>query len=579
LTFEIALAFAILIGALVIFSLDLFPIDLVALAIMALILILGPILGVTPQEALSGFSNPATITVLAMFILSGGINRTGAINLLARTMARFAGDVELRQLITIMLVVGPISIFINNTAAVAILIPSVIALAHEHHRAPSKLLIPLSFFSQLAGVITLIGTSTNILASTLSAQSGYGPFGMFEFAKVGLLIFVTGALYLLLIGRKLLPERQTEPELTDSYQVKEYLTEVIVLPDSPLVGKSVVDSRLREEFDIHVWEVLRDGQKLAHPLGDKILQIGDILCIKTNTRQLLKISDVEGLAIEPEARLEGYELKSGRRKLLEVVIGPNSDLIGGTLQTTNFRHHYNCTVIAIRQHGEVIQERLGRVRLHFGDTLLLRGTISALAQVKREPGFIVGEEVPVEEFRTEKIPVALAIVAGVVIIAALGQPILVTALVGGVLMVVTGCLKMNELHESIRLDVIFLLAGLIPLGLALENTGGAQLLADLAVQAAAYVAPLIVLGIFYLTAMILTELISNNATVVVMVPVAVTTAETLGLDPRAFILAIMFAASTSFSTPVGYQTNTMMLPLNLLLAVVTPLYIYLVWGL
>jgi di/tricarboxylate transporter len=594
LTFEIALAFAILIGALVIFSLDLFPIDLVALAIMALILILGPILGVTPQEALSGFSNPATITVLAMFILSGGINRTGAINLLARTMARFAGDVELRQLITIMLVVGPISIFINNTAAVAILIPSVIALAHEHHRAPSKLLIPLSFFSQLAGVITLIGTSTNILASTLSAQSGYGPFGMFEFAKVGLLIFVTGALYLLLIGRKLLPERQTEPELTDSYQIKEYLTEVIVLHDSPLVGKSVVDSRLREEFDIHVWEVLRDGQKLAHPLGDKILQIGDILSIKTNTRQLLKISDVEGLAIEPEARLEGYELKSGRRKLLEVVIGPNSDLIGGTLQTTNFRHHYNCTVIAIRQHGEVIQERLGRVRLHFGDTLLLRGTISALAQVKREPGFIVGEEVPVEEFRTEKIPVALAIVAGVVIIAALGQPILVTALVGGVLMVVTGCLKMNELHESIRLDVIFLLAGLIPLGLALENTGGAQLLADLAVQAAAYVAPLIVLGIFYLTAMILTELISNNATVVVMVPVAVTTAETLGLDPRAFILAIMFAASTSFSTPVGYQTNTMIygpggykfldftrvgLPLNLLLAVVTPLYIYLVWGL
>ncbi len=593
-TLEIALAFAILIGALVIFALDLFPIDLVALAIMALILILGPILGVTPQEAISGFSNPATITVLAMFILSGGINRTGAINLLAQHMARFAGNAELRQLITIMLVVAPISIFINNTAAVAILIPSVIALAHEHRRAPSKLLIPLSFFSQLAGIITLIGTSTNILASTLSARAGYGAFGMFEFAKVGLLIFVTGALYLLLFGRKLLPERQTELELTESYQIKEYLTEVIVLSNSPLVGKRLVDSRLREQFDIHVWEVLRDGQELAHPLGDKVLKAGDILCIKTNTRQLLKISEAEGLAIEPEARLESRELKSDQRKLLEVVIGPNSDLIGGTLQTTNFRHHYNSTVIAIRQHGEVIQERLGQVRLHFGDTLLLRGTISALAQIKREPGFIVGEEVPVEEFRTEKIPTALAIVAGVVIIAALGQPILVTALVGSVLMVVTGCLKMNELRESIRLDVIFLLAGLIPLGLALEKTGGAQLLADLAVQAAAYVAPLIVLGIFYLTAMILTELISNNATVVVMVPVAVTTAETLGLDPTAFILAIMFAASTSFSTPVGYQTNTMIygpggykfldftrvgLPLNLLLAIVTPLYIYLVWGL
>jgi di/tricarboxylate transporter len=251
-------------------------------------------------------------------------------------------------------------------------------------------------------------------------------------------------------------------------------------------------------------------------------------------------------------------------------------------------------VIAIRQRGQLIRERLGQIRLHFGDTLLLRGTAVALAQIKREPGFIVGEEAPPEEFRTEKIPVALAIVGGVVIIAALGQPILVTALVGCVLMVLTGCLKMNELHQSIRLDVIFLLAGVIPLGLVLERTGGAQLLANLAIQSAAYVPPLIVLGIFYLMAMLLTELISNNATVVVMVPVAVATATTLGLDPRAFILAIMFAASTSFSTPVGYQTNTMIYgpggykfsdfirvgaPLNLLLAIVTPVYIYLVWGL
>jgi di/tricarboxylate transporter len=484
--------------------------------------------------------------------------------------------------------------FINNTAAVAILIPSVITLAREHRRAPSKLLIPLSFFSQLAGIITLIGTSTNILASVLSAREGYGAFGMFEFAKVGLLVFVTGVLYILLIGRKLLPERRVEPEITEKYQIKEYLTEVIILPNSPLVDKSVVESRLREQFDVHVWEILRDDQKLAHPLGNKVLQAGDILCIKTNTKELLKIKDDKGLALEPEVHLEGQELESGRRELLEVVIGPNSDLIGGTLQTTNFRHHYNCTVIAIRQQGALIQERLDRVRFRFGDTLLLRGTSFALNQIKREPGFIVGEGVPLEEFRTEKIPIALAIVGGVVIIAALGQPILVTALVGCVLMVVTGCLKMNELHESIRLDVIFLLAGVIPLGLTLERTGGAQLLANLAVQSAAYVPPLMVLVIFYLMAMVLTELISNNATVVVMVPVAVATAETLGLDPRAFILAIMFAASTSFSTPVGYQTNTMIygpggykfldftkvgLPLNLLLAILTPLYIYLVWGL
>ena len=593
-TLGIVLAFAILIGALVIFALELFPIDFVAFAILALILALGPLLNVEPEEAIAGFSNPATITVLAMFILSGGIDRTGIINILAQRIVRLAGRTELGQLVAVLLVVGPISALINNTAAVAILIPMVISLTREHKSAPSKLLIPLSFFSQLAGVITLIGTSTNILASSLSAGAGYGDFQMFEFAHIGVLVFITGALYLLFLGPKLLPARFVEHEFAESYHIKDYLTEVIILPDSPLVGTCLVESGLREQFDIHVLEILRNGRRLGHPLGERVFEADDILFIKANTQQLLKIKDIEGLAIVPEVRWEPEDLKRNQRNLLEVVIGPNSDLIGGTLESTNFRYHYNCTVIAIRKHGEIIRERLGRVTLNFGDTLLLRGAAPALEQIKREAGFIVTEEVELEEYRTEKIPVAMAILAGVIIFAALGQPILVTSIVGCVLMVLTGCLKVNELHESVRWDVIFLLAGLIPLGLALERTGGAHLLTNLATQSAQYVPPLVVLGIFYVMAMILTELISNNATVVVMVPIGITTAETLGLDPRAFVLAIMFAASTSFSTPVGYQTNTMVygpggyrfldftrigLPLNILLAIVTPIYILLLWGL
>ncbi len=591
---EMALAFAILIGALIIFVLDLFPIDFVAFTIMALVLVLGPILDVTPREAISGFSNPATITVLAMFILSAAVNSTGIINLLAHRMTHFAGSSEMRQLFTVMLVVGPISAFINNTAAVAILIPSVITMAREHQRAPSKLLIPLSYFSQLAGAMTLIGTSTNILGSTLSAEAGYGTFGMFEFTKVGLPIFVTGSLYLLLVGRKLLPERRTEWGVVENYRIREYLTEVIVLGNSPLVGQSVVKSRLRELFDIHILEILRNGKKLAHPLADKIFHSHDVLFIKTNTRRLLKIKDMEGLAIAPVVRLGDKELESKERGLLEVEIGPNSDLIGGTLESTNFRHHYNCTVIAIRKHGEVVRERLSDVILNFGDLLLLRGTEAALEQLKREPGLIVIEEIEQEAFRTEKIPVALAIIAGVVIIAALGQPILITAIAGCVLMVLTGCLKVNELHEAIRWDVIFLLAGIIPLGIALQRTGGAQLLADLTTHSANYVPPLVVLIIYYLMTVILAEFVSHSAAVVVMVPVGVAIAESLGLDPRALVLASMFAASMSFSTPVGYQTNTMVYgpggyrfldylrvgaPLSLLMAITTPLYIYWVWGL
>lgn len=594
-TLEIALVFAILVGALAVFALDLFPIDFVAFAIMALILVLGPVLGVPPEDAISGFSNPATITVLAMFILSGGIYRTGVINSLAHRLIRFAGDNDLKQIITVMMIVGPTSAFINNTAAVAILIPLVITLAREHGRAPSKLLIPLSYTSQLAGVITLIGTSTNVLASALTAQEGYNGFGMFEFSRIGLLILATGALYLLLIGRRLLPERRTEREITESYQVKEYLTEVVILEDSALVGQTLIESRLSERFDVQVLEIIRDGQKLGPPLGNKVLRPGDILFIRASTEQLLAIKDaVEGLAIEPEVRLGDQALKSDDIGLLEVILAPNSELIGGTLESTNFRNRYNCTVIAMQKHGEFVRERLGKVRLDFGDSLLLQGERSALEQFKRDPGFIVTEELQPEAFRTEKIPVALTIIAGVVIVAALGVPILVTAIVGCVLMVLTGCLNVSELHESIRWDVIFLLAGVIPLGLAMEETGGAQLLASVASQSAEFVSPLIVLMIFYIISMILTELISNNATVVVMIPVGVATAEALGLDPKAFVLAIMFAASTSFSTPVGYQTNTMIYgpggykfldftrvggPLNLLLAILTPIYIYLVWGL
>ena len=556
-TFEIFLAFALLVGALIVFMLDRFPIDFVALGILAVVLALGPVLNVTPEEAISGFSNTATITVLAMFILSGAIERTGVVNLVGQRVIPFAGGAIVRQLFVIMLIVGPLSAFINNTAAVAILMPMVISLAREHRQAPSKLLIPLSFFAQLAGVMTLIGTSTNILASSLTVKQGYPAFSIFEFSTIGILVFATGTLYLLLVGHRLLPDRRTEAEMVETYQLKSYLTEVVVLPNSPLVNQTILESQLREQFDVSVLEIIRDGRRLTHPLGVETIQACDILFVKANTKQLLDMKEIEGLELESDRHKNWGKLENKEMALIEVVIGRNSDLIGGTLETTNFRQRYNCVVIALQKHEELIQERLSQITLSFGDTLLLRGAKDALAQIKREPGLIVTEEMQLESFRTEKAPIALAIIAGVVILAVLGQPILVTSIIGCVLVVLTGCLTMNELHDSIRLDVIFLLAGVIPLGLALENTGGAQYLAQLAAGSAAYVPPLVVLAIFYLMTMTMTELISNNATVVVMVPVGVATAQLLGLDARAFILAIMFAASTSFSTPVGYQTNTM----------------------
>jgi di/tricarboxylate transporter len=595
-TIEMLIVFGVLLAALVAFVSNRFPIDFVAISVMVTIMVLGPILDITPEEAISGFANPATITVLAVFILSGGIQRTGAINLLTRRMIKYAGDGEVRQMLAVILIVAPFSAFINNTAAVAILIPPVIALAHHNSRAPSKLLIPLSYASQFAGVMTLIGTSTNILASSLSAREGHGGFSMFEFSHIGLLVFATGSLYLIVAGRKLLPERGTDPESDKPFQLADFQTDVVVTAGSPLSGQTLAESRLSERFDMQVSSILREGQRIGNISGRTRLLEGDVLTVSTNADQLLRIKETDGLAIEPEERL-GIPVTSDdedQRGLLEVVIGPNSDLIGRTLAGSSFRNRYHCTVLAIRKQGQVIRQQLGQVRLSFGDTLLLEGDQPAFDALKRRPGFIVIEETKLETFRTERIPIAIAIVAGVVIIAALGQPILMTALVGCVLMVLTGCLRMGELHESIRWDVIFLLAGMIPLGLALERTGGAAYLANLVARSSQYVPDLIVLMLFYLLTTILTEFISNNASVVVMVPIGIATAVSLDLDPRAFVLAIMFAASTSFATPTGYQTNTMIYGpggytfgdflrvgsgLNILLTILTPLYIYLFWGL
>ena len=594
-TLEIALVYGLLFAALAVFASDRFPIDFVAFSIMATVMVLGPILNLTPQDAISGFSNSATITVMAMFILSGAIYRTGVINDLSKRAIALAGTSSLQQLLVVMLVVGPISVFINNTAAVAILIPLVLAMARQRHRPPSKLLIPLSFTSQLAGVVTVIGTSTNILASSLMAEAGYGGFAMFDFANIGLLVLVTGVIYLLTIGRWLLPSRSSDLEVEENYRVKEFVSEVVVGEDSPLQGQSLVESRLNERFGVNVLEVRRNEQSLGLLLGDQGIQSNDVLVISADRARLLELEQAMGLKLSTGSPADPADGEAF--SLLEVVIGPDSALIGGTLESTNFRNRYRLTVLAMRKHGEMIQERMGQQHLGFGDTLLLQGERSAIEQLKRERGFIITETLQNETFKREKTPIAIAIVAGVVIVAALGipwLPILVTSVVGCVLLVVTGCLTVTELHASIRWDVIFLLAGVIPLGLAMERTGGAELLANAAVSAAEFASPLFVLYAFYIVTMILTELISNNAAVVVMVPVGIAAAAGIGIDPKALALAIMFAASTSFSTPVGYQTNTMIYgpggykfldflrvggPLNLILAAVTPLYIYWLWGL
>jgi di/tricarboxylate transporter len=596
--------FGIILVALVLFALEPVPIDITAIGIMVALMILGssgPVnfTGISAAEGTSGFASSATLTVLAMFVLSAGVQRTGIIQILGRRIARFTRDSLSRQLGATMSLVGPISGFINNTAAVAILLPMVTDLAHEGGTSPSKLLIPLSYASMFGGMLTLIGTSTNILASDIVARPQYlgRPFSMFEFTALGFVVSVAGFVYLLTVGRWLLPERiRAQDDLTEEFGMAEYLTEVVVREDSPLVGETVQSGLEETDFDVDLVQLIRGNQVFLEPLAPKVIQAGDVFAVRTDRDTLVELLDVEGLDLLPDVTVDEDELEQAEEQenLVEVVIAPGSFLAGETLASTNFRQRYDATVLALRRGGDVIRQRMDNLRLRVGDTLLVQATGDSVDRLNTNRNFIVAQEVERPDFRRSKVPLAVGIVAGVVGVAALNVlPIVVSALAGAVLMVVTGCLKPAEVYDAVQWDIIFLLAGVIPLGIALERTGGADFVAELIVGTSGSLPLLGVLGLMYLVTALLTNVISNNASVVLMIPVAFETARQVGGDPFAFVLAVTFAASTAFMTPVGYQTNLFVYgpggyrftdyvkvgtPLQLLFAVVTTLGIAFIYG-
>jgi di/tricarboxylate transporter len=410
------------------------------------------------------------------------------------------------------------------------------------------------------GMLTLIGTSTNILASELSGRLIGRPFSMFEFTQLGLVVSVVGVVYLMTVGRYLVPARiKPRTDLTEEFEMAEYLTEVVVRADSPLVGQQVQRALVETEFDVDLLMLVRDGEVFLEPLGPKEIQAGDLFALRTDRDTLVELLDVEGLDLVP-VTVDEAELEVAERgqNVVEVVIAPGSSLVGETLASVNFRQRYDATVLALRRGGELVRQRLDQRPLRVGDALLVQGTTESIERLDYNRDFIVAQEIERHDFRESKIPVALGIVALVVALAAVDVlPIVVSALAGSLAMVLTGCLRPTELYDAVQWDVIFLLAGVIPLGIAMETSGAAALLAE-AVLLSATVLPLIaVLAVFYLLTALLTNVISNNASVVLMVPVAVEAAQSpaLNADPFAFILAVTFAASTAFMTPVGYQTN------------------------
>jgi len=583
---EPLLVLAVLAGAVYLFTTEKLPVDLVALLVLASLLVLGL---VTPAEALSGFSSEATITVAAMFVLSAGLQASGALHSLGRLLAKVRWPWLF--LLVLMLVVGPISAFVNNTAAVAVFLPIVLAAAAASRQSPSQLLIPLSYAAQMGGVCTLIGTSTNLLVNSLARDLGHPGFGLFDFAPVGLVTMGVGFAYLLLVRRWLLPHHAPAQGLTDAYELGKYLTELRVMPGSRLLGRSVAEAGLGEKHGVYVLELLRGEEHVWAPRAERVRE-GDVLLVRGDWAKLSALKDELGLEIDPEFTLSDQSFSAGDgdgRAFAELMVAPNSRFVGATIASLDFHWHYNATVLAMQRRGEVLRESLKQVELQVGDILLVLAASEEIAQLRRNPNVVVLSEREREQVSRRKVVLSLAIMIAAIGVAALGWlPIVASALLGCIALVALRVLMPEEAYAAIDWRVIMLLAGVIPLGIAMQKSGLAGVLAGGVVDVIGPFGPLAVLAGIYLVTAVLTELMSNNATAVLLTPIAFSTAVSMELSPTPFIVAVLFAASTSFATPVGYQTNTMVygpggyrfadylrigIPLNLLFWVIAVLAI------
>lgn len=554
-TFELAFVLALVVLTIVLFVLERFPVDVVALIALGVLLVAGIL---PPEEALAGFSNEAVITIGAMFVLSAGLNRSGTLEVFGRKFRAVARKTVFGAILGMMVAVGVTSAFVNNTAVVAILLPVVVAVSRDLDLSASRLLMPLSFASMFGGICTLVGTSTNLLVSAIADDHGLEPFGMFEFSGLGLVFFAVGAVYMLFVGLRLIPERRKPEQLAQSWRVEEYLTELVLSPESDSVGYRIEDAPLTRDFDLDVVKIRRPGRGPIPTMTDMVLQADDALVVRCNVNQLRRLLQKEGVIIEPRAHWREEDLEPREMCLVEAVVAPNSMLEGETIRSSDFRERLGGTVIAIRHRGELKREDLNDVRLSAGDALLVETTRERLPQFRRSAAFVLVSDQPIHEFRPSKAVPALAILAFVVGSAALGfLPIVASSTAGAVAMLLSGCLTPEEAYRAVDWKIIFLIAGVLSLGTALENTGGAELLSGLLSPVGAAFGPIALISAVYLVTTLLTNAMSNNATAVLLAPIAIATANAVGADPRPFLMAVTFAASASFMTPVGYQTNTM----------------------
>ena len=544
----------------ILFVTELFSIDVTAMILLSILFLFGYL---TPEEATSGFSNPAVLTIAFLFIISKALQKTRILEYLVIRVRRLADRSMILGRAVYLLTIGLASAVVNNTAIVAIFMPVTIRLAQKYKISPSKMLIPLSYAAILGGTLTLVGTSTNLLVNSIYISSpGVEPLGMFEFFKYGVILMSVGLLYILFIAPLILPSRTTTSSLTKSYHLGGYLTEMKLTPESPLVGKTCLDRGVNKNYDVMVLDILRGDTLITNSIRLTRLKENDILFVRGTLENFLRMKEVEKVALLTDEKLTQDELEKDDNVVVECLITDKSDLVGKSLKASNFRRRFGSFILAIRREGTIFRKKIAHVVLHSYDTLLVYGPKNKVSELSNSGDFIVLGEVDAELKKQKFWWMTIVAIFVTIGFAATGlMPIVKSAMLGVMILLVLRIVTPQESYQSINWQVIILISALIPVGIAIQKTGTADWIAGLITFAVTSAPeewqPRVLLALLYLLTVIWTEVSSNAATALIMTPIAIAVTAQMGLDPRAFIFAVAFAASASFITPVGYQTNLM----------------------